>query len=681
MADIGGKRLAALTAAGLLTIANIVLSIFSLKHGIPEIYTYLYIVPVILVAYISPRAGVYFTIVLGWLYLGLVYLYGALDLRLLASSFAWFYIFVSLGVLISAYSNEIVKQRKYQEIFTGSQAAIFTFHLNTCRIHQFNARLAHILGYTDRNLEGEDIALIWNDPADLEGFLRQLGGDGMINDKEAVFRKADGSEVWVQVTASVTGEDIVILSAVDVTARKQISDKLRQTEIQYQLLFDQAGDPIIIHDYGNRILAANRIAVQLSGYPLGELTAMNFTDLDIERCTEWTRQCMREVEARGTLIFETIHHNHSGMEIPVEISSSRFEFMGKPAVISIVRDISERKKAEAAIREREQRFRMTGDLIPYGVWIADAAGEFTYCSDSFLSLLGMTLEECRGLAWMKRLPEADADRTRHDWEEVVRVGGFWDYEYRMTDRKGREHFILSRGSPFRDSSGLIVSYVGIHLDITDRRQYENRLEASLAEKEVIIKEVHHRVKNNMQVISGFLQLQSTFTDDPAASEMLAECQRRVRSMALVHEKLYQSRHLGFINVAEYIKSLVSELQESYVVQADITFKVDVESVNINLDIAIPCGLIINELLTNSLKYAFWERPSGTITIELRLSPDHQFHLRVCDDGKGLPENFDIASTSTLGMQLVQVLVRQLGGTIAIVSKAGTCFDITFPEKF
>jgi hypothetical protein len=152
-------------------------------------------------------------------------------------------------------------------------------------------------------------------------------------------------------------------------------------------------------------------------------------------------------------------------------------------------------------------------------------------------------------------------------------------------------------------------------------------------------------------------------------------------MALVHEKLYQSRHLGFINVAEYIKSLVSELQEAYVVQADIRFEVNVENVNINLDTAIPCGLIINELLTNSLKYAFKGRASGTVKISLNLSPDHRFTLKAGDDGTGLPANFDLHSTATLGMQLVQVLVRQLGGEIAIVSQQGTSFVITFPEKF
>ncbi len=681
MAGITRTRLVFLGAAALVTLASIILTIYCLRTGVSEIYLYLYIVPVVLVAYASPRAGVYFTLILGWVYLGLVYLYGALDLRLLTASFAWFYIFVSLGVLISAYTNEIVKQRKYQEIFTGSQSAIFTFDLRTRGIHQYNARLADILGYGGGRIEGGDVSLLWKDAAESDAFLHRLAADRSVNDEEAVFRKQDGSPVWVQLTASLTDEDLVICSAIDLTVRREISAQLRASESQYQLLFDRAGDAIIIHEPDGTILAANQIAGQRSGYSVEELAGLRFTDLDAERCAARTRQHIRELGEKGSLIYETIHRYRSGREVPTEISSSRFEFRGRPAVISIIRDISERKRAEAEIREREQRFRKTGDLIPYGFWISDAQGEFTYCSESFLSLLGMTLAECKSHAWMNRLLPEDAERTRNDWAQIVETGGFWDYEYRITDREAREHFILSRGSPIRDNRGAIVSFVGIHLDITDRRQYENRLEASLKEKEVIIKEVHHRVKNNMQVISGFLELQSNYTTDPAAVEMLNECQRRVRSMALVHEKLYQSRHLGFINAAEYIRSLVSELQESYVVQADISFTVEVESVNINLDIAIPCGLIINELLTNSLKYAFRGRPSGTINISLRLSPDHNFHLRVCDDGSGLPENFDIASTATLGMQLVQVLVRQLGGTIAITSKEGTCFDITFPEKF
>ncbi|ABS56322.1 signal transduction histidine kinase [Methanoregula boonei 6A8] len=681
MPEIRKSRFVIILLAALLSIASILITIFSLRNGLVDVYPYLYLVPVILVAYAWPRMGIYFTIVLGWLYLGTVYMYGALDLHLLASSSIWFYIFVSLGVLISAYTNELAKQRTFRDIFMSSQSGIFTFDLETLRIQQHNIRLNNLLGYDERELDDKKLSDIWESPGEMNALISRIRSGSAVNDAETVFAKKDGSRVWCQITMSCSTENLVTTSVADISERKKVCDQLRETELQYQMLFDRAGDAIVIHDRSGLILAANRIACQRSGYSAEELKTMHFTDLDLASCAEKTRISLRELEHKGFLIYETIHHYRSGTKIPTEISSSLIEFRGRPAVISIIRDISERKRAEAQIREREQRFRKTGELIPYGVWIADAAGQFTYCSDSFLALLDMKLEECAHFGWMKRLSPEDAERTKNDWIETVRTGGFWDYEYRLFDKAGGEHFVLSRGSPLRDGTGTILSFVGIHLDITDRRRYENQLEESLREKEVIIKEVHHRVKNNMQVISGFLQLQSNYISDPESAEKLNECQRRVRSMALVHEKLYQSRHLGFINVAEYIKSLVSELQEAYVVQADIRFEVNVENVNINLDTAIPCGLIINELLTNSLKYAFKGRASGTVKISLNLSPDHRFTLKAGDDGTGLPANFDLHSTATLGMQLVQVLVRQLGGEIAIVSQQGTSFVITFPEKF
>jgi two-component sensor histidine kinase len=241
--------------------------------------------------------------------------------------------------------------------------------------------------------------------------------------------------------------------------------------------------------------------------------------------------------------------------------------------------------------------------------------------------------------------------------------------------------VLSRGAPHKDAAGKITSWVGIHLDITERKRYEERLEASLREKEVVIKEVHHRVKNNMQVISGFLELQSNYIEDPVAIEKLIESQRRVRTMALVHEKLYQSKSLVAINAAEYIKSLIADLMDSYSVSTPVDVSVDVDDVNITLDMAIPCGLIINELVTNSLKYAFRGRSEGKISLLLHHQEDHTFSLVVQDDGVGLPPDFETRSAASLGMQLVGVLVHQLGGEMKSNSDHGTRFTIVFPEKF
>jgi two-component sensor histidine kinase len=282
---------------------------------------------------------------------------------------------------------------------------------------------------------------------------------------------------------------------------------------------------------------------------------------------------------------------------------------------------------------------------------------------------------------MHLLPREDYDRTIADWRQCIQTGSFWDYEYRVVDKKGKVLIVLSRGAPHMDSAGKVTSWVGIHLDITERKRYEERLETSLREKEVIIKEVHHRVKNNMQVISGFLELQSNYIDDPQAVEKLIECQRRVRTMALVHEKLYQSRTLGVINAAEYIKSLIADLMNSYMISTAVDVTVDVDDVNITLDMAIPCGLIINELVTNSLKYAFAGRPGGKISLVMHHQEDHTFILTVQDDGVGLPPDYEARAAASLGTQLVSVLVRQLGGEMKVGSSPGARFTIVFPEKF
>jgi two-component sensor histidine kinase len=293
----------------------------------------------------------------------------------------------------------------------------------------------------------------------------------------------------------------------------------------------------------------------------------------------------------------------------------------------------------------------------------------------------LSFEECKNGGWFTRLPPQDRDRTATDWTQCVRTGCFWDYEYRIIDRAGKGTYILSRGAPIRDNNGKVTSWVGIHFDVTDLRLATNRLEASLREKDVVIKEVHHRVKNNMQVINGFLLLQSQYLTDPLSIKMMEEAQQRVKTMALVHERLYQSKSLEFIDASDYINSLVTDLLNSSLLETRIETRVDVDHININLDMAIPCGLIINELVTNSLKHAFKGRTGGLISVSMHLGADHRFTLTVQDDGVGLPADYTRRSAATLGTQLVRVLVGQLGGEMIVSGKNGAVFAMSFPEKF
>ena len=221
-------------------------------------------------------------------------------------------------------------------------------------------------------------------------------------------------------------------------------------------------------------------------------------------------------------------------------------------------------------------------------------------------------------------------------------------------------------------------------DIVHRQRAENQIKASLKEKEAMLKEIHHRVKNNLQIISSLLNLQSSAIEDEEIVNLFRESQNRVRLMAIIHEKLYQSNDLGKINFREYIQALTSHLLQSYDVnKTAIDLKVDIEDISLEIDVAVPCGLIVNELVSNSLKYAFPDNfsPVGDsetapkqipkqIKIAAGLESDRLLSIRYCDNGIGLPPGFDIDTARTLGLQLVSTLTEQLDGQLTVNSCTG-----------
>jgi two-component sensor histidine kinase len=224
---------------------------------------------------------------------------------------------------------------------------------------------------------------------------------------------------------------------------------------------------------------------------------------------------------------------------------------------------------------------------------------------------------------------------------------------------------------------LAKSNKELQIEITERKKAEERLRASLEEKEVMLREIYNRVKNNMQIVSSLLRLQSESIEDKKLLEMFKVAHDRIKSMALVHEGLYRSRDLARIDFSDYVKRLTTHLFSVYnQVSKNINLKLEVEEIYFDINKAIPCGLIINELVTNSLKYAFPEGESGEICVKIDKNLD-KYDVIVKDTGKGFPEDEDFLMTETLGMQLVTDLVKQLNGTIHLDRKDGTKFKINF----
>ena len=261
--------------------------------------------------------------------------------------------------------------------------------------------------------------------------------------------------------------------------------------------------------------------------------------------------------------------------------------------------------------------------------------------------------------------------SENEWRRRRRM------EYTGRRKDGSTFPISVRSALKRDAA--VVGQRGVILDVTELKRAEDEIKASLKERETLLKEIHHRVKNNMQVVSSLLSLQAAQATEPETIETLNESQRQIRSMALIHEKLYRSGSLAEIDFGDYVESLVGELLRMYNVPLGvITVTTDIENVQLGVDTAIPCALIINELVSNSLKYAFPDGRTGGVTVALQRA-NGAYMLTVADDGVGFPADVDFRATDSLGMQLVVTLVNQLEGTITLDRTSGTTFVITFKQ--
>jgi PAS domain S-box-containing protein len=251
-------------------------------------------------------------------------------------------------------------------------------------------------------------------------------------------------------------------------------------------------------------------------------------------------------------------------------------------------------------------------------------------------------------------------------------------EFEMVGLKGRRLWLQTHAVPMRDAKGEIFASLGITQNITERKHAEERVLAALAEKEVLLKEIHHRVKNNLQVVASLLDLQAQTIDDEQARLLFGESRNRIEAMSLIHEKLYRSKDLAKIEFKEYVDDLTENV---FALHKDwkerVALRTDIRGVSLDVERAIPCGLIINELVTNALRHAFPGREKGTVTVGMHSAADGMHTLSVSDNGTGFPEGLDFRNTKSLGMQLVISLVAQLGGDIELQRKEGTAFTVTF----
>ena len=331
------------------------------------------------------------------------------------------------------------------------------------------------------------------------------------------------------------------------------------------------------------------------------------------------------------------------------------------------------------LTESESRWRSLTENSPDHIMTLDRNANILFVNHAVQDL---KREEVIGSSFYDYTLKEHKPIAQQCFERVLKTGEADQFESVYQSQDGTHRYFESRVGPIispgnNEIIGLTVSF----RDISDRKLAELRTRESLREKEILLKEIHHRVKNNMAIISSLLLLQAETFDDPNIVRVLQASQSRIRSMALVHEKLYQAENLAKIDVSEYINSLARHISQLKGINRNkVSLMISVENIFLGIDLAIPCGLVINELLSNAFKYAFPGDRTGEIRIHMRLKDNQAYELVISDNGVGLPEHIDIQNPSSFGLQLVQLLNKQLAGTIEVNREKGTTFTIEFPPK-
>ncbi len=340
-----------------------------------------------------------------------------------------------------------------------------------------------------------------------------------------------------------------------------------------------------------------------------------------------------------------------------------------------------KNKMKKALRESEKRYSITLDAVNDGLWDWNIPSGDIFFSNNYYKMLGYDPGEFTNYeSWRLLVHPDDIDSLEKQLKENMKLGIGFEIDLQIKTKSGKWLCVSTRGKEIeKDSTGNPTRIVGTLRDRTERVNTEKKIKESLEEKEMLLKEIHHRVKNNLMIISSLLNLQSRYIKDKASQDIFKESQNRARSMALIHERLYQSTDLKRIDFGEYITSLANELFHTYVADPGlIELKINVDDIFLDINTAIPLGLIVNELITNSLKHAFPDGMSGEIIVNFHPIDEH-YEFTVKDNGIGFPEDLDFQNTESLGLQMVTSLTDQIDGEIELDRNNGTEFKITFKE--
>ena len=592
--------------------------------------------------------------------------------------------------LHSMYSlvTDISKRKESQNLFRtlSEKSLVGVFLIQDGQFQYVNPQLAEIFGYDQQEIidhfAPHELIHPSDQPLIQKNIKERLNGTPESDKYEVKGVTKNDHLIDVIIYGARTkyrGRPAIVGTVLDVTRDKEIVRKYRASVETFQDLFDSISDAIYIQDKQGRFLEVNQGAIDMYGYEksyfMGKTPEVLSAPGKVDPVQMQTR--IKMALDGNTQSFKWWGKRENGEVFPMEMVITDGTYFGDDAVITIARDISDRYEAEERLRKNEEMFRQLFQNSPIPIALLDKRQEIRRINTAFHETFGYKTDEIKGLNIDKLIvPEEEEERAQEISDKIF-DGKTANHFGKRQRKDGSLVDVLIYGVPVI-VDGKTVAIFGIYVDITDRKQAEERLKKSLREKEVLLAEIHHRVKNNLAVITGLLELQSYNSGSEEATEVLKESQMRVNSIALIHEKLYQNENLSSILFEQYLEELteviVSSLSSS---KTDISINIDADPLKLTVNQAIPCGLILNEILTNAHKHAFEGMEEGTIRISL-IGEGREITLKIRDNGVGMPEGIDLENPASLGLKLIGTLSKQLKGTASFEdAEPGTEFTLQF----
>jgi PAS domain S-box-containing protein len=512
---------------------------------------------------------------------------------------------------------------------------------------------------------------------------------------ETVRRTKSGAPVDVSFSSTLltdaAGNPRAILATVsDISRRKRVEEELRDSEARFRLLIESAPDGIFVQT-AHRFAFCNPATLRflgagsadaLIGTPVAERFRPDFRDTVAERIR------LLNEEKQPVPLIEEVMLRIDDTPFPAEVEAVPIDWRGEHGAMVFFRDITARRLVEIELRRNEEWLRLYFELPFIGMAVTSPqTKQWLRVNDRLCEILGYARDELVQKSWTDLTHPDDLEADVAEFEKVMRgESEGYKIDKRFIRGDGATIYATIDVKCVRTNRGEVDFFVATIQDITERKLADERIRASLLEKEVLLKEIHHRVKNNMQVIISLLSLQSRNIRDEDFRRVFNDSVTRIHSMALVHEKLYRSGNFASINFKEYLESLIDIISRSYSLdRGRITLTSLVPPVEWGVDTAIPCGLIVSEAITNAVKHAFPGDAKGEVRVSLSEEVPGDdgtplYTLAISDTGVGFPEDVCFESAETLGMVLIGQLVQQLNGTVEILRDAGSTVRIRFPGE-